>query len=589
MPWLICLLLSFSQMLQPSPRQIVLYRVICLDVSGSMSEDDHGESKLSRSISAIRDLLGARPPGSDSPVSLVTFNHESRGVLTFTDPASLNAHLATLNADGGTKIELGLTAAAAEIDLRRDARSMELILISDFLDDTFNDAREAEILRDLNGLLSARVDQGLSNTVFIRLWDTDEAARKQRTDDLIQHIAANGAAKGVDLVNWERVPVQVETRAQLLASAWESNDVLRVTYKLECHPVGNRHPLALASELRSDRGGVLPLRLDGQPAAGDLLINITANEINAGFVAPLVLAPPPGPLTESFAGGEHDIAVDPLTLDPIPLPRATWTLNLTARATTREWRRLATDLASVGVEVGWQVDGPFLRAISIAVSERGGATVSTPILIDRPAGSTTLTLSDRMIAGAKTNFELIFTPDPDSLQSVKVEPVDLETVAPSAVAITVEEVVPAGVRRLGSKTKPHGVVEGAAPARTNVVEVNLLANSPEMSEELIKDLLFEVEGDHAKSPVAPVALGEPVKLELAFPRRAGLWSYDQIEGTIRFHPRGKISSVVASPASFRIVREPIGVDILALLLGGAAIVAICWAVVKGLRLEPRPR
>lgn len=344
-------------------------------------------------------------------------------------------------------------------------------------------------------------------------------------------------------------------------------------------PSGNRGPLTTALRVTPDRGAA-PFRvaLDGKPHAADIRLPVTAAEVASGTVS-VALRGPVGGVSELFAGGIHEIAPAAEATLSVPLPVVTTTLKLTATADAPQWIHLATDRAACGGELRWELSGPLVRPLTVALTGRSGADVSPAMFtLSAPIGSVRVTVTGRMTAGKPGELELFAAPAADPRQVVGGGPVRVAVVGPAPVLVRTELVPTAG------RGKPRPVVEGAVSAGTRQVEFTVRPVAPDLSDELLRGLEFDlVTTGPAGTDSGATAVGGTAVARVTFPGRAPLTGSDRAEAKAVFTPRGGVSSVQTAPVEFRVVREPLGVQVLVFGLGGGVAVAGAWLLFRSLR------
>lgn len=549
--------------------------IVCLDKSGSMGTPDGKQTRLQWAVGLLRERVKTEPPTKDAPLVLITFTDHPDTPIVLTDAPSALKQLDTLTAGGGTAIAPGIAQATAKLDRTRKAGRVEVMLITDFEDADTVGIEKAQA--ELNRLFKSRTDNGLANTVSVRVWADDETTRRRRTSKLLDAITDGGVATGIDLATTERVPVAVAVAAEVTGVRWAADGSVRVGVRATATPTGQRSPLSGSLDVTCDRGGSFRVPMDGRPHATELGLSVSPAESVAG-TATVALRPPPGGFSEPFPGGIHEgVTTGPLTLN-VPLPVVNGVVNWSPGVVGQpRWVNLATDRAACEVELKWEWSGgPFVRPLKVVLAGRDGVDVTpAAVTLDAPTGSVRVSVAGRVPASAAGEWHLTTTPSADPRQVVAATDVRVVVTGPPPVIVGTA-VVKAG----GGK----GRAGGAVAAGTREVEFVLRPVVTDATTEQLRGLEFDLVSEGAVSGgPGPHQWDGTATVRVVFPGAAPLAGYDQVDGTAAFHPRGGVTSVSPQPVALKVHREPMGVLVLTVALGLGVLAVVVWVVVRQLR------
>jgi len=160
--------------IQSGGQGIDLLRIVVLDVSGSMDEDDakKGRSRLDTARKEMLESLQQLPVSSKTPVILIPFNEKVRDDIEriYTDSKSLKGAITQLEPDGKTNIAAGLSRSVERANQLSLAKNLVIYLYSDGEHNcgSKNLVRKQE--ENLDKLFGLRASKGLSQTVVVKRW-----------------------------------------------------------------------------------------------------------------------------------------------------------------------------------------------------------------------------------------------------------------------------------------------------------------------------------------------------------------------------------------------------------------------------------
>jgi uncharacterized protein YegL len=444
--WAILFLTSTVAIAQTAPP---LVRAIVLDTSGSMAGERIGTAKA-EILAMARQL----PPSKDRPIVLIPFHEVPHSVRTFTDLPSFEAHIAKLNADGGTSIASGLNRALEEIKTFGKTSQLCLLLYSDGEDDDTAGIEAAE--KKLDALFAARGKQNLQSLVFCKRWENANAK-------LLTNLTKSGNAKVIDAGQLKVVPATLTPTVKVLRAAW--GKIKPLTLEIECQarielsgiPFDPSFPTTTLQ--CTDPGAVLkPTVLrpgDPKPTIFTVQIPLPAS------------APAAGNATVHFALGstgqltlKNGIALPQLTASqlaiPVALPPLAFDLKLSATLTTAKPPTWSDPLKGKPIQhltltcsIAGGPDLPWPQPLTLRLKPESCRLLSgKDTFTFHGPGTLTLPVSleaDSTAASASTfSVALVIQPDPPA--GFAVDPPELRLTKDSALPPPVETNITAQVQ-----------------------------------------------------------------------------------------------------------------------------------------------
>jgi hypothetical protein len=155
-------------------RDIDLLRILILDVSGSMNEDDikKGNSRLDTARQEILESIKQLPVSSKTPLVLIPFCETVRDDLEriYTDAQSLKKALAQLSPGGDTNIAAGLERSVKRANEFALCKNILLYLYSDGENTVGDISLVYQQEKNLDKIFGLRNSKGLSQTVVVKRW-----------------------------------------------------------------------------------------------------------------------------------------------------------------------------------------------------------------------------------------------------------------------------------------------------------------------------------------------------------------------------------------------------------------------------------
>src|SRR5262245_26057625 len=103
-----------------------LLRLLILDKSGSMAG-----ARIEQLKRTVLEWIESYPPSPEAPFAVIPFDRKAGAVRVFTDKASIERFVSSLDAGGGTSIASGLSAGADFLSRYVEASNLIILLVTD--------------------------------------------------------------------------------------------------------------------------------------------------------------------------------------------------------------------------------------------------------------------------------------------------------------------------------------------------------------------------------------------------------------------------------------------------------------------------